>query len=138
MKKIPVDIYHATVLAFDDYNDLKRYCKKSGGGIMEDSESFCDINQITSSSDGLTGYIAYEDNSVDMFIAVDRPGFIKEDSVDMVDLLDAIMHESIHSSYHILSGKGVEIDVHNHESLTYLSTYLFRQFLDKFKILEKA
>lgn len=138
MKKIPVDLYHCEVLAFDNYNDLKRYCKRTSAVIPESQHSDVELESVGDISGGMAGVFVYPDNSSDLFLAVDIPQYTKEGVLDKVDALDAIMHESVHTAFFILDGVGVEVTADNHETLTYSSTYLFRQFLEKFKILEKA
>lgn len=48
--------------------------------------------------------------------------------------LDTVHHECIHIAWNLLDYHGIKIDLNNHESLTYLSAYIFENIV---AILEK-
>ncbi len=50
------------------------------------------------------------------------------------DLLGNIHHECIYAAIYVLDKSGIEISYQNDESITYLSTYLFKQIIKKLKL----
>lgn len=134
MKKIPVDIYHCEVLTFNDYNDLKRYCKRMDANIPESEYSYVDLSNLHNTSGGVAGVITYPEKEPDLFLAVDSTQYSKDGVYDYPDFMDAVSHECFHMTYFILDSVGVEIDGDNHEAACYLLGYLVRKYLELHKI----
>ena len=137
MRKIPVELYHCEILAFNDFKDFQRYCNRQNV-LTKDFNGNC-LVEMAGLAGGMAGTLEYQDqDKCDFFVHVDYSSYEGEDGFAMTDYLESVSHEFVHMSFFILDNVGVEVDPSNHEALCYLQGYLVRQWLEKFKIFENG
>ena len=125
MKKHHIDVYNQEVLFFNTYKDFKKYLKKHGSSLDSDDD-------FLQSTGGCAGIL---DNNKEersyFFIAIDSE---QAQSVD--ELIEILVHESLHVTMMLLGLVGVEISPENHESATYLQQSIFRSYMKAFKVCD--
>lgn len=114
--KLEDPIYHSDVLVvIGEYDFLKKSLNKQGVDVGSNNKDFyAEFGEIESNDHQLTGY------------------YIRIPVIDFTNLnYCAIVHELTHLTYHVLDRAGVEHDINNHESFTYLLEMFLSDFLHK-------
>ena len=127
-KRIEIPIYnYPVILCFGDNEDFEEYLLKSYKVRPSDNfDSFCEGYAMTLEK-RMSGGIK-ELNSVLFIKSGDRQGNSVEETVN---------HEAIHISWHMLDFFGIKLSEDNHESLTYLVTYIYREVMKNIEIWKK-
>lgn len=123
MKIIDIDIYQQRVLIFDTYDSLYDYMNENNVDLD------VELAETIESSRGIAGGMCYKfplqddkygERNADFFLALNERK------------MDILAHEAIHSSWDILDNAGVKVTYKNHEMLSYLSQFIFREYCQAF------
>ncbi|AHX01200.1 hypothetical protein M316_0135 [Nitrincola phage 1M3-16] len=126
MKKHYIDVYNQEVLMFYTYKDFRRFLKKTGSELGEDTEEFLLTTR------GCAGILQnHAANTSQLFLALDSENSTLEETVEI------LVHEGHHITRMLLGLVGVETTPENHEAETYLAQSIFRAFMQKFKVWDK-
>jgi len=115
-KIIQEDLYNCfIIMCYGPYKDWKKFIKKEYGMVKEDDDSILYTIQGASISSvqqikkpGNFHYIMWVSSKTDML---------------------SIVHEAIHTGFHILSDKGVKYDVEHSEVVAYYIEFIVKTFL---------
>ena len=111
MRKINVPIYDIDIYMSNDMNDYVKWLKTCE--IEPDQKD----KNVSKTHAGLSDF----DNGNGIMI-------ISETENDGV-----IVHEAVHTAWHILDHAGVIICIDNHESLAYLTEWLYDTYIKRFR-----
>jgi hypothetical protein len=113
-KSINIPIYGDNLeLYYGDGSAFKTFVENKYNETFENLDSYC------------TGYSAMLEKTSGKFVNIHMVLFVNNNyNVLEYNYVHTVHHESIHVAWNILDRVGVRIDGSNHESLTYLESYI--------------
>jgi hypothetical protein len=117
---VPIDVFHTDVEVFIT-DDIHATCEKLDIDNNDKRNKIAET--ITGFEDALSIYV----NKFKGGMVYKR--FIVLLSPDATDV--EVVHECLHTAWHILNHKGIYVEVDNHEALSYLQGYLFGKIQTK-------